>query len=46
MKLPPPKKGEVKWLTMSEVCNIYSGKNKTKNAKGLYPVYGSTGIIA
>ena len=31
---------------MSEVCNIYSGKNKTKNAKGLYPVYGSTGIIA
>ena len=43
---PPQKKGEVKWLTMSEVCNIYSGKNKTKNAKGLYPVYGSTGIIA
>ncbi len=36
----------VKWLTMNEVCNIYSGKNKIRNEVGEYPVYGSTGIIA
>ena len=31
---------------MGEMCNyINSGKNKKKNNNGIYPVYGSTGII-
>ena len=34
-------------LPLSEVCySISSGKAKTKDAVGEYPVYGSTGIIA
>ena len=37
---------EVQWKTLSEVCDIFSGKNKEKKAIGIYPVYGSTGIIA
>lgn len=29
-----------------DVCiNIFSGKNKERNDRGLYPIYGSTGII-
>ena len=29
-----------------DVCiNIFSGKNKERNDSGLYPIYGSTGII-
>ena len=29
-----------------DVCiNIFSGKNKERNDNGLYPIYGSTGII-
>jgi type I restriction enzyme S subunit len=32
---------------LADVCNsISSGKAKTKENEGLYPVYGSTGIIA
>ena len=46
-EIPPPSlESVVKWLTMNEICDIRSGKNKIKNGKGLYPVYGSTGIIA
>ena len=37
---------EVQWKTLGEVCDIFSGKNKEKKAIGIYPVYGSTGIIA
>lgn len=34
-------------LPLSEICNsISSGKAKTKDDIGKYPVYGSTGIIA
>ena len=34
-------------LPLSEICNsISSGKAKTKDDVGEYPVYGSTGIIA
>lgn len=36
----------VEWKTLGKVGEIYSGKNKEKNAQGTYPVYGSTGIIA
>ena len=36
----------VEWKTLGEIGEIYSGKNKEKNAQGTYPVYGSTGIIA
>ncbi len=37
---------EVEWKTLGEVCsNIFSGKNKDRNNNGLYPIYGSTGII-
>ena len=28
------------------VNNIFSGNNKSRNDRGKYPVYGSTGIIA
>ena len=39
--------GGIKFMLLSEVCNkIVSGKNKSKKEEGLYPVYGSTGIIA
>ncbi|MDR0865362.1 MAG: restriction endonuclease subunit S [Candidatus Symbiothrix sp.] len=35
------------WKTLGEVCkNIMSGKNTNRKEDGLYPVYGSTGIIA
>ena len=34
------------WMKMSEVCEIKSGKNKSKSNIGTFPVYGSTGIIA
>ena len=38
--------GEVEWKTLGEVCKkISSGKNKNKSNDGLYPVFGSTGII-
>ena len=34
-------------IPLGEVCNsISSGKAKSKNVEGMYPVYGSTGIIA
>ena len=38
---------EVEWKMLGEeVCsNIFSGKNKDRNNNGLYPIYGSTGII-
>ena len=37
---------EIVWKTLGEVCsNIFSGKNKDRNNNGLYPIYGSTGII-
>lgn len=37
---------KVEWKTLGEVCsNIFSGKNKDRNNNGLYPIYGSTGII-
>ncbi|VVO71390.1 hypothetical protein PS870_01315 [Pseudomonas fluorescens] len=37
---------EVKWESLEDACeNISSGKNKDKSDVGLYPVYGSTGII-
>lgn len=35
------------WRTLKEIAvKVASGKNKEKNPKGDYPVYGSTGIIA
>jgi type I restriction enzyme S subunit len=38
---------EVEWKTLGEVCEkIASGKNKSRNDSGEFPVYGSTGIIA
>lgn len=36
----------VAWKPLGEVCEkISSGKNKDKSNEGLYPVYGSTGVI-
>jgi len=36
----------VEWKTLGEVCiAISSGKNKKRDCDGLYPTYGSTGII-
>ncbi|MGB9796554.1 restriction endonuclease subunit S, partial [Fervidobacterium gondwanense] len=36
----------VEWKRIEEITNsISSGKNKDKREDGLYPVYGSTGII-
>ena len=36
----------VEWRKLEEVCEkISSGKNKVKSELGLYPVFGSTGII-
>ena len=40
------KRPNVIWMKMSEVCEIKSGKNKSKSSIGTFPVYGSTGIIA
>ena len=38
--------GEVEWKTLGEICeNISSGRNKSKSDVGLYPVFGSTGVI-
>ena len=38
---------EVEWKKLGEVCeSISSGKNKSRNPNGKYPVFGSTGIIA
>ena len=40
-------KNEVRWVKLGDICKkISSGKNKIKTNNGLYPVYGSTGIIA
>ena len=37
---------QVVWKKISEICvKVYSGRNKSKTEQGLYPVYGSTGII-
>ena len=37
---------DVVWKTLGEVChNISSGKNKKRDINGIYPIYGSTGII-
>ena len=37
---------EVKWTALGDVCEkISSGKNKVKSDDGVYPVFGSTGII-
>ncbi|MCI6181862.1 MAG: restriction endonuclease subunit S, partial [Prevotella sp.] len=37
---------QVTWKKISEICvKVYSGRNKSKTEQGLYPVYGSTGII-
>ena len=39
-------KGEVEWKTLGEICiNISSGRNKDRSDVGIYPVFGSTGII-
>ena len=38
--------GDVEWKALGGVCErISSGKNKDKSNDGLYPVFGSTGII-
>lgn len=38
---------EVEWKTLGEVATkISSGRNKEKLPEGMFPVYGSTGIIA
>ena len=38
--------GKVEWKALGEICeNISSGKNKDKSDIGIYPVYGSTGVI-
>ena len=40
-------KNEVEWKTLGEVATkISSGRNKEKLSEGIFPVYGSTGIIA
>lgn len=37
---------QVTWKKISEICiKVCSGRNKSKTEQGLYPVYGSTGII-
>ena len=37
---------QIAWKKISEICvKVYSGRNKSKTEQGLYPVYGSTGII-
>ncbi len=38
--------GECEWKKIGEICvRISSGRNKSKSQHGMYPVYGSTGII-
>ncbi|EAA9900269.1 restriction endonuclease subunit S [Salmonella enterica] len=38
--------GEVEWKTLGEITTkIASGRNKTRDADGKFPVYGSTGLI-
>jgi type I restriction enzyme, S subunit len=38
--------GEAEWKTLGDIClNISSGRNKDKSDVGIYPVFGSTGII-
>lgn len=38
--------GGYKWVTINEICvGVISGKNKERNENGIYPIYGSTGII-
>jgi len=40
------KESKVEWKKLEELCEkISSGKNKVKSELGLYPVFGSTGII-
>jgi type I restriction enzyme, S subunit len=36
-----------KWVKLGEVCEIISGKNKSKviNPQGKYPIYGSSGVF-
>ena len=36
---------EVEWKRLGEVAKIFSGKNKEWSENGIYPIYGSTGII-
>ena len=37
---------EVEWKSLGEACsNIISGKNKIRDNSGLYPIFGSTGVI-
>jgi len=38
---------DCEWQSLGEICtSVSSGKAKTKEDYGIYPVYGSTGIIA
>ncbi|HBE5862985.1 TPA: restriction endonuclease subunit S [Escherichia coli] len=38
--------GEVEWKTLGEITTkIASGRNKTRDSDGKFPVYGSTGLI-
>ncbi|RDT55981.1 restriction endonuclease subunit S [Escherichia coli] len=38
--------GEVEWRTLGEITRkIASGRNKTRQAEGDFPVYGSTGLL-
>ena len=38
---------KVQWMNLGDVSeNIVSGSNKSRNDKGSFPVYGSTGVIA
>ncbi|EHD7836329.1 restriction endonuclease subunit S [Escherichia coli] len=40
------KEGEVEWKMLGEITTkIASGRNKTRDADGKFPVYGSTGLI-
>lgn len=40
------KEGEVEWKTLGEITRkIASGRNKTRQAEGDFPVYGSTGLL-
>ena len=37
---------QITWKKISEICvKVSSGRNKSKSQHGMYPVYGSTGII-
>ena len=38
---------EIKWMKISDICNsVCSGRNRIKKPNGVYPVFGSTGIIS